>query len=48
MVDQIYDSLLENDTWKLYAFLLDMKLINNKHVYIPKLKSDNNIDCSTC
>jgi hypothetical protein len=45
MVDEIYDSLLENDTRKHYAFPLDMKVINNKHVYKPKLKLDNSIDC---
>jgi hypothetical protein len=45
MVDGTYDSLLENDMWKLYAFPLDMKVINNKRVYRPKLKLENNIDC---
>lgn len=45
MVDEIYDSLLENDTWKFYAFPLDMEVINNKRVYRPKLKLDNSIDC---
>jgi hypothetical protein len=45
MVDEIYDSLLENDMWKFYAFPLDMKVINNKWVYRPKLKLDNSIDC---
>jgi hypothetical protein len=45
MVNEIYDSLLENDMWKLSAFLLNINVINNKRVYKPKLKLDNSIDC---